>query len=118
MNFLKVSLNVLFPLITFPYVSRVLLAEGIGKVSFAQGVTSYFILLSGLGLSIYGIRAVAKVRDDKEKLSQLVMELLFLTVLSTVIVYIIFISFIFVNNKVYDEKILFLVLSISLILKI
>jgi O-antigen/teichoic acid export membrane protein len=117
MNFIRVSINLLFPLITFPYIFRVLQADGVGKVSFAQGVTSYFILLSGLGLSIYGIRAVAKVRDDKEKLSKLVMELLLIILISTIVAFLLFIGFINIGNKTYDQKTLFMVFSLSLIFK-
>lgn len=115
MNFIRVSINLLFPLITFPYIFRVLLAEGVGKISFAQSITSYFILLSGLGLSIYGVRAVAKVRDDKEKLSKLVIELLFITLISTFIVFFLFMGFINIGEKTYDHKVLLTVFSISVI---
>ena len=57
---LKVS-AVIFPLITYPYVSRAIGAEGIGKVSFATSVVSYFSIIAQLGIPTYGIRCCAQV---------------------------------------------------------
>ena len=76
MNAILTVSSFLFPLITFPYVSRILLPEGTGKVSFATSVVTYFMMLSQLGIPMYGIRACAKVRDDREALSRTVHELL------------------------------------------
>ena len=59
-----------FPLITFPYVSRILGVSGTGKVSFAISVVSYFTMVAALGIPTYGIRTTAKVRDDQEKLNR------------------------------------------------
>ena len=76
----------IFPLITFPYVSRVLLPVGTGKVSFANGIIAYFALFAQLGIPTYGIRACARVRDDKEKLTKTVQELLIInTVISAIV---------------------------------
>ena len=69
MNFILTASNFIFPLITFPYVSRVLGASGTGKVSFAISVVSYFTMVAALGIPTYGIRTTAKVRDDQEKLN-------------------------------------------------
>ena len=69
MNFILTASSFIFPLITFPYVSRVLLPVGNGKVAFATAVITYFSMVSMLGIPTYGIRACAQVRDDKEKLS-------------------------------------------------
>ena len=69
MNSILTMSSFLFPLITFPYVSRILLPLGTGKVSFATSVISYFAMFSQLGIPVYGIRACAKVRDDKAVLS-------------------------------------------------
>ena len=75
MNALLTMSQFIFPLITFPYVSRVLLPAGTGKVSFATSFVSYFSMFAQLGIPTYGIRACAKVRDNKEELSRTVHEL-------------------------------------------
>ena len=69
MNFILTLSGIIFPLITFPYASRILLPVGTGKVAFVTSVVSYFTMIGMLGIPTYGIRACAKVRDDKEKLS-------------------------------------------------
>ena len=66
MNAILTMSSFLFPLITFPYVSRVLLPAGTGRVSFANSVVTYFVMISQLGIPTYGIRACAVVRDDEE----------------------------------------------------
>ncbi len=64
-------LNLLAPLITAPYISRVLGAQGVGIYSYAQSIATYFVLIGAVGTSIYGQREVAYVQDDPEKRSQL-----------------------------------------------
>ena len=53
LNSLKTIMGFVFPLITFPYVSRVLGAEGLGKVNFSSSIVSYFAILATLGLTNY-----------------------------------------------------------------
>ena len=88
MNAILTVSSFLFPLITFPYVSRILLPEGTGKVSFATSVVTYFMMLSQLGIPMYGLRACAKVRDDREALSRTVHELLVINLVMSLISYI------------------------------
>lgn len=107
--------SILFPLISFPYVSRILQPEGIGKVAFATSIVSYFSLFSQLGIPTYGIRACAKVRDDKKKLSKTVQELLIINISTTFIVYIIFMVLLAFVPKLHDERNLYFVISFSLI---
>ena len=76
MNAILTMSTFIFPLITFPYVSRVLLPPGTGKISFATSVISYFSILANLGIPTYGIRACAKVRDNREELTRTAHELL------------------------------------------
>lgn len=59
MNFILSASQVIFPLITFPYISRVLLADGTGKITFATSVANYFLMIASLGIPTYGIRACA-----------------------------------------------------------
>ena len=54
MNIILTMSSFIFPLITFPYVSRILLPTGTGKVSFATSVVSYFSMFAQLGIPTYG----------------------------------------------------------------
>ena len=87
MNALLTMSSFIFPLITFPYVSRILLPEGTGKVSFATSLISYFSMFAQLGIPTYGIRACAKVRDDKEELTRTTQELVIINFVMSVISY-------------------------------
>lgn len=90
MNFILTASSIVFPLITFPYVSRVLQAAGNGKVAFAASVLAYFSMFASLGIPTYGIRACAKLREDKEKLSHTVQELLIINTVTMVFTYVVY----------------------------
>lgn len=87
MNSILTLAGIVFPLITFPYISRVLLVEGSAKVTFAVSAIEYFTMFATLGIPTYGVRACAVVRDDREKLSKTVQELLIISGVMTVVVY-------------------------------
>lgn len=53
MNFILTVSNFLFPLLTFPYVSRVLQVEENGKVAFVSSIVSYFMMIGSLGIPTY-----------------------------------------------------------------
>lgn len=67
LNSVRTVLNLIFPLITFPYVSRILLVDELGKYNFSQSIVSYFLLIAALGIDNYAIREGAKYRDDRKK---------------------------------------------------
>lgn len=69
-NIIYQILILILPLITVPYVSRVLGANGVGIYSYTYSIAYYFMIIAMLGLNNYGNRTIAKVRDDKEKLSK------------------------------------------------
>ena len=74
-NILLQGSNLLFPLITFPYVARVLGPEGLGLANFVQNFCLYFILFATLGIPIYGNREIAKRKDDPQGRSQVFIEI-------------------------------------------
>lgn len=86
-NSIRTISSMLFPLITFPYASRVLLAENLGKVDFSTSFVSYFSLIASLGISTYAMRSGAQVRDDKEKLDRFASQILSINMVSTVVSY-------------------------------
>lgn len=118
MNFILTTSNFLFPLITFPYVSRVLLAEGNGKVAFATSVANYFMMVASLGIPTYGVRACARVRDDKERLSQTAQEILFINLIATVLVSITYFFSIFLVPRFRQDKSLFFIEGTNIVLNV
>ncbi len=112
MNALLTMSSFLFPLITFPYISRVLLAEGVGKVSFASSFASLFLLFANLGIPIYGVRACAQVRDDKVQLTRTVHEIFFINFVMSSLAYICLGVAICLIPKLANDKSLYLISSL------
>ncbi|MEH7495911.1 flippase, partial [Neobacillus niacini] len=95
---------ILLPLITAPYISRVLGAEGIGIYSYTFSVANYFVLFSMLGLNNYGNRQIAIVRDNKTKLNQTFSNIFALHFLISTLVLVAYISYVLIfvqENKIY-----------------
>lgn len=115
---MKIVSSMIFPLITFPYISRVLLASGVGEYNFSQSFVSYFSLIASLGISTYAIREGAKIRDDASKFQVFAKEIFSLNLSSTVVsmVLLVAIVIIFPVLKQYQNIILILGLSIPLTL--
>ena len=87
LNGLRSVLNILFPLITFPYVTRVLSVNGIGIYNFSNTYVGYFVLIAGLGISTYAVREGAKYRDDIKKISNFSSQIFSINIYSTIIAY-------------------------------
>ena len=118
MNMLLTVSNFLFPLITFPYISRVLSPIGTGKVAFAYSIVSYFSIFAAFGVSNYGIRACAQVRNDKENLSKTVQEILLINMVLMSFVYIVYFLGVIFIPELNAEKTLFLISGLNILFTI
>lgn len=97
-------LVIIFPLLTTPYISRVLGAENIGTYSFTFSVANYFVLFASLGIKNYGNREIARCRDDKEKLNVTFSGILYLHLFISTVVIIAYVFYIFISpieSRVY-----------------
>lgn len=112
MNALLTMSSFLFPLISFPYVSRVLLPAGTGKAAFAVSVVTYFSMFAQLGIPVYGIKACAKVRDDKKELSKTVQEIFIINLITCMIAYAAFGISLFTVPRIEADRTLFLLVSL------
>lgn len=118
MNFILTLSNFIFPLITFPYVSRILQASGLGKVGFATSIIAYFSMIAMMGIPAYGIKACAKIRDDSYKLTKTVYELLILnTIFLAFALTLLLLSVIFFD-KLYIDKQLYIILAFSMLFNV
>lgn len=116
MNGILTLSTIIFPLITFPYATRILLPVGTGRVSFVTSIIAYFSMFAQLGIPTYGIRACAKVRDDKEKLSKTVHELLITNFVMVILAYIAFGISLAAIPRFNQEKELFFIMCITILL--
>lgn len=116
MNSLLTASSILFPLITYPYVSRILGPEGTGVVSFASSIIAYFTIFAQLGIPIYGIRACARVRENAKQLSQVVAEIFTINLITCVLSYLTFFLALFFVPRMQEQKTLFIISSASVLL--
>lgn len=106
-NVLLAISQVLFPLITFPYLARTLGPSNIGVINFAESFAKYFILLAALGIPIYGVREIAKHAKDKLILSKTFSEIFLINLLGTFLLALVFLGLIYSVPQLYIEKELF-----------
>ncbi|HWQ88520.1 MAG TPA: oligosaccharide flippase family protein [Desulfitobacteriaceae bacterium] len=115
-NFIYTGMNILFPLITAPYVSRILGASNLGKVNFATVVVNWFILFAVFGTTTYGVRAVARVRDDQEQLDRIFSEIFIINAILSLIVTAVYLVAVFNIEKFYVDWTLYLIMGLSIVL--
>ena len=113
-NALKTISSVVFPLITFPYISRVLLPENVGKINFAISIVSYFSLIASLGVTTYAIRECSRVRDDKNKLGNTASQIYTINILTTIIAYLSLIATLLISRKLFNYRTLILIQSLTI----
>ncbi|RWZ63377.1 flippase [Lacticaseibacillus paracasei] len=89
----------LLPIITIPYVSRVLGPTDIGINAYTNSIVQYFILFGTLGLTVYGNREVAYQRDNSKKLSNIFWELTFFKLITTGIAVAFYLGFVLVSGE-------------------
>lgn len=116
MNIILTMSSFVFPLITFPYVSRILGADGNGKIQMATSFVAYFVLVSQLGIPTYGIKACAALRDDRKALSKTAHELLFISIITTAISYVVFFVLLGFIPQLKQEKLLYIISCCSVLL--
>lgn len=115
LNMMLTLSGIIFPLITFPYVTRVLQPEGTGRIAFANSVVNYFSMLAAMGIPTYGIRTCAKVRDDKTALSRTVHEIMTVNLIMTVLSYIFLFIAVAMIEKLRDMSYIIAVFSLNFI---
>lgn len=95
-------LLIVLPLVTAPYVSRVLGVSGVGTYSYIYSIAYYFCLFGMLGISNHGNRSIALTKSDKDKVSQTfwsIYTLQLITTIAVLVIYLLFVSFLFEGNK-------------------
>lgn len=115
LNGLRSILNLLFPLITFPYVSRVLSVSGIGIYNFANTYISYFFLIAGLGIATYAVREGAKYREDKDKISEFASQIFSLNMIATIIAYLLLFASLIIFKNLHNYISCILIFSLQIL---
>lgn len=111
-NLIQQILTLLTPLITTPYISRVIGAEGIGIYSYASSIVTYFALFAALGTATYGQREISYCQDDKKRRSEVFWNNELLCIITTCISLCFYGLFCFFQK---ENRIVFFILSLSLL---
>ncbi|WP_139903728.1 flippase [Clostridium thermarum] len=117
-NLIFTLMNIIYPIITLPYVSRVLMADNLGKVNLAISLINWLIIIASVGIPTYGIREIARVREDKRKLSKVFSELMIIKFFATVFTVIAYVTLLLSNEKFSSELSLYIVTGLNLFLNI
>lgn len=113
LNIIYQLFTFIIPLITIPYISRVLGAEKIGIYSYTYSIVYYFMLASMLGINNYGAREIAKLTDKNDLMSKRFWEIYFLQLIMTFIMIILYFSMIFIIK--FEYKFIMIIQGIYLL---
>lgn len=114
LNGIKSIMSVLFPLITFPYVSKILQVENLGKYNFAQSVCSYFLLIASMGIATYAVREGARYRENKKKMSIFASEVFSINIVSMIFSYILLALTVTIVPQLHSYAILIFIFGIEI----
>ena len=114
-NLLLTGCNYIFPLITYPYVSRVLGVTNIGTCAYVNSIIQYFMLFSMLGIGSYGVREIARFKEDKEKRDEVFTNLFFINFITTVIALLALFLCTYFISSLYEYRKFLCVGSVSLL---
>lgn len=115
LNGLRSVLNIIFPIITFPYVSRVLSVGELGKYNWSNSFVSYFLLIAGLGIATYAVREGAKLRNDRNEISAFASQVFSINILSTVVSYILLFLCVLIFSKIQSYSACIYIFGIQII---
>ena len=111
-NTIKSICTCIYPLITFPYVARVLMTDNVGKINFSSSIINYLSLIASLGVTTYAIRECSKARDNKEQLEKTASEILSINIVSTLIAYLALFIALVVAKPLYNYRLLICIQSV------
>lgn len=114
LNYINTLTSIIFPIITFPYAARILSPAGIGTVDFLDSIINYIILFTNLGIPFYGIKEIAKFRDNIKLRNKKTIELLCLNIILAICGYIVVYIISVYSAKVNKNIDIFYILSLAI----
>lgn len=114
-NTVKSIFSIIYPLVTFPYIARVLMTDSVGIINFSNSIVSYFSLIASLGVSTYAIRECSKIKDDKEALEKTASQIYSINLVSTFISYLCLAAVLYFSKPLVNYRLPICILSFTLI---
>ena len=109
--------NILFPIISFPLVAKVLGPEGVGKVQFILSFAQYFALIAGLGIPIYGSRVISQAVHDPKILYRALSELVYINIICSIVVFLMYLVTIFSFSLFDTDSKLYLIAGMIVLMR-
>ena len=106
-------LNIVFPLITNPYLTRILSKSNYSYFNTANTWASFVIPLAAFGIYNYGIRSISKVKNDKDQINYVFSKLFYISVITSVSITACYFVFISVGTNIENLKILYYILGVQ-----
>lgn len=112
-QFIYQLINIIFPILTLPYISKILGAENLGIYTYSFSIVTYLVLVSDLGIKNYGSRKVAYCRENDYELKKVFWELFLQKLCISIIIYLFsFIYFFYTNkNEIFLIQIFYIIIS-------
>lgn len=110
--------GMVIPVVTFPYVARVLGPENVGKVNFVSTIVDYFVVIFVAGIGPYIVRELSKLRDNKIEYNRRFTEAFIINSLLVLLILSSFITFVFTVEKFSSEKYLFLIIGLQILINL
>lgn len=115
LNLIKQVMQIVFPVITVPYITRVLLPDNYGKINFGNSIISYISLIAGLGISNYAIREGSLIREDREKLTSFSRQVFSINLCSTALSYCILAVLLLFVPYFYEYRLLLIIQGVAVL---
>jgi len=115
-NMVRTVAGIVFPLISFPYTSRILGPHGTGWMNFAISFAGYFTMFATIGIPAIGIRTIAQARDDQEELSARAQELFLMHLGASLVAFLVYLTVVFLRPDLNQELLLFCITGASILL--
>lgn len=116
LNAIRQTMSIIFPLITFPYVSRMLGNEAYGKYTFAVSIVTYLFLFASFGISNYAVREGARIRNKNKLIEEFASEMFTINIITTLISYFVLILILLFSKKISSYTTLILIHSLSILM--
>ncbi|OHD53698.1 MAG: hypothetical protein A2Y33_07190 [Spirochaetes bacterium GWF1_51_8] len=108
--------NTLFPLLTYPYITRILGPENLGKFTFAQSFAANFGMFAIIVSPLYAIRLISSNRDNPDELNRGFSGILLINMISSLVMTIVFLTSFLYMEKAQTEPALYIIIAVSILL--
>ena len=115
LNVSRTFLSIVFPIITFPYITRILGVNNVGRLNYTASIINFFTLISSLGINSYAIREGAYFREDKMRLSVFSSEILTLNIITSFFSYSLLLFFSNTLPQVKHNRLLLILQGLSFV---